>query len=927
MSRQIKIFNQKWLSGSGSQEILLEKMNKSQKLFKCVVDNRHSWRIFEDDEIVDTITNNNGYICEILSSYPRKVYFDVDCNDPTNLSLDDVKTIINKYFENAEYAISGSETDKKKSYHIVLTNYIIKNINDLQTMKTLVKYIANTECPYFDWLVYSKNRAMKCINQSKPDREQQLIIENNDPKEHFINSFFKGNEKQIKQIELEIQNKTKHIHLQDFIPNDKPLELPNDFQQEDLINAKKLLMLMPCNPETKYPILYKMIIYCINNGLTFDDFWLWKQQKSSKSKDKYLFEWNNTITNHKDYTFSMNTMKKCLQFIYPQLVDVESETDIITKKFNKSLDIQQTLINRIEKEHFSVKQKAIIFNIGMGGGKTTMTVDYLKNSNKNFIWLAPRQALVMNTFQRFELNKMDVVNYLKCGTSRAIKYKKINNANNLILECESLNYLSDTTKYEVVVIDEIETVLNTWDSETHTKNIVNNFSNFCNLLKNCKKIMLLDAFITTKTSQFLNLLGISDIITYGSNYKPIKKKLIFNSGYIETIDKICNDLFNKKKLYIFYAFKSSNKKHYSIEELRSRILEKCFENKIDYVPKILVYHGDMDDCKKKTLYDVNVEWDKYDCILTTSSITVGVNYEGLNFDKIYLMVSGCVNNVRDVIQTSMRIRTPKENIIEMYFFDKMTKNILKRPEYYNKIFTEEETKLTNYEFHKTYKWLIDNIFIEKQSNFIDVFYRFCNLTNYDYGDALIKQDKHKNQTFKNELFESKILISYNSLKEIKVDDIKSYELKVWNYEATMQEKFEIQKYYFDCKFWKLDKDELEFVWNNRLDKFFDNRKTKVIDYIIEDNKLDELIELKLNKITVSDKTKDYIQENYSYIDIKKENQKLVKIINSELGNGIIDSSRKSKSKSKSNRCEYKWSDIFYELENIYQKKIVFKLEE
>ena len=128
-------------------------------------------------------------------------------------------------------------------------------------------------------------------------------------------------------------------------------------------------------------------------------------------------------------------------------------------------------------------------------------------------------------------------------------------------------------------------------------------------------------------------------------------------------------MLNKKKLYVFYAYKTGNKKkRFSIEELKCKILEKCFENKIDYIPKILVYHGDTDDCKKKTLYDVNTEWDKYDCILTTSSITVGVNYEGYNYDKIYLMASGRVNNVRDVIQTSMRIRNPKESIIEMYFF-------------------------------------------------------------------------------------------------------------------------------------------------------------------------------------------------------------------------------------------------------------------
>jgi len=928
-TRIITVFDKKWLYGSKSQELLLEKIKPNQKLFKCVINDRHSWRIFEEDEILDTILNNNGYICEVLYCYPKKVYFDIDCNDPDKLNLDNVKLIINKYFENPIYAISGSEIANKKSYHIILTNYIIKNINDMQNMKLIVNYIKEYECEYFDCSVYSKNKAMKCINQSKPEREQQLIIENNNPKNHFINSFFNGTEKQIQQIQNEIQEKTKNINLLDFMPKDnKPVELPNNFIPEDLINAKKLLMLMPCNEDTKYPVLYKMIIFCINNGLSFDDFWIWKQQKSTKSKDKYLYEWNNTAINHKEYIFSIHTMNKCLQCIYPQLVDVECDKDIFTKKFNKSLDIKQiTLINRIEKEHFLVKEKAILFNIGMGGGKTTMTVEYLKESNENFIWLAPRVALVMNTDERFKSSKMNVVNYLNCGKSREIKMKKINDANNIILECESLNYIKDTKKYNIVVIDEIESVLNSWDSDTHKDNIISNFNNFCNLLKNCKKIILLDAFITTKTINFLELLGINDIIIYGSNYKPVKKELVFNNGYIETIDKICNDLFNKKKLYIFYAFKSSSKtKHFSIEELKTNIIIKCYENKIDYIPKILIYHGDVDDKTKKTLNNVNIEWDKYDVIITTSCITVGVNYEGNNYDKIYLMVSSCVNSPRDVIQTSMRIRNPKENIIEIFFFDKMKKIILKRPPYYNKEYTEEEIKLINFETEikptqNVYKLLIDNIFIEKQSNFMEVFFRLCDITNYNYGNYKNNKEKIKNEKFKNDLFESKILLSYKSLNNIEDNNIKEYEIKVWDYEATMIEKFEIEKYYFNHKFWKLDDDDKEFIWDNRLSKFFENRKCKIVELIIEDNKIEDLEKIKPSKIIISDKTKEYIDKNYSFINVKKENQKIIKIINNELGNNIIINSR-NKNKTKSHRGEYIWSDMFYELENIYKKTIV-----
>jgi hypothetical protein len=886
MSRISKIFNKKWLSGEGSQEKLLKDIKNDQRLLKCVVDNRHSWRIFEQNEIIDTISNHNGFICEILSNFPQKVYFDIDCKEIEKLNLNDVKNIIKKYFPDGELSISGSETDFKKSYHIIVNNYIISNINDRDKMKQLVKYIVDNECEFFDWKVYTTNRAMKCVFQSKPDREKQMIIEDQEIKNHLICSFIKEDSKKLKDKYIEIDHKTEFLNINKVDEFKTTLKLPQEFKNEDILDAQKLLKMMPCSPTTSYDLTYKMMLFSINNGLSFDDWWAWKLQKSDKDIKKYRYEWDNTIKNHTDYIFTRSTMMKLLTLIYPDLVNVENEIDLITNQFIKTLSIEQKNINRIEKDHFLVPNKTIIFNIGMGGGKTTMTVDFLKTSNKSFVWLAPRQALVMNTYQRFTQNKMNVLNYLKCGTSRAVKHKKINEARNLIVCCESLNYLEDTSKYDVVVIDEIESVLNTWDSETHTKNIVKNFKNFCDLLINSKKIILLDAFTTQKTINFLKSLNIHDNIIYGSSYKPEKKTLIFNDDYESTIDKMAQELDDNKKLYVFHAYKSSTLKHYSIEELKSKLLEKC-----DTKPRILVYHGDMDDSQKKSLYDVNIEWDKYDCILTTSSITVGVNYEGDKFDKVYLMVSGCVNNVRDVIQTSMRIRKTKEKNIEMFFFDRMEKMTLKRPLYYQ-------------EKNLIYNQLIDDIFIEKQSSFIEIFCRFCELTNYDYGDLLTKKEKVKINKFENELFESKILIPYEDLEIIYEDECKDLERKVWAYESTMRDKFLIKKHYFDIKFWDLSETEKTFIWNNRIEQYFNNQNSKIIKMICKDNEINDLKSINFDKLIVSEDTSNYIKNNYSQINIKLQVQKIVKVINYELGGEMIEVIRNKKN------CHYEFSDLF-----------------
>lgn len=63
---------------------------------------------------------------------------------------------------------------------------------------------------------------------------------------------------------------------------------------------------------------------------------------------------------------------------------------------------------------------------------------------------------------------------------------------------QSLHYI-DSSSYDIVIIDEVETVLNAWvGNETH-KNLELNFMNFKDTIKNAKKVFLMDAFMTTKT--------------------------------------------------------------------------------------------------------------------------------------------------------------------------------------------------------------------------------------------------------------------------------------------------------------------------------------------------------------------------------------------------------------------------------------------
>jgi hypothetical protein len=338
------------------------------------------------------------------------------------------------------------------------------------------------------------------------------------------------------------------------------------------------------------------------------------------------------------------------------------------------------------------------------------------------------------------------------------------------------------------------------------------------------------------------------------------------------------------------------------------MLERCKSK-----PKILVYHGDVSDKRKKTITNASEEWDNYNCILTTSSITVGINYEGSKYDKIYLLISPSVNNPRDVIQTSMRIRNTNENIIEIFFFDFTKKRTIEYPVWYNKM------------DNKIYKFIIDKSIEEKQTNFTEVFFEFCNLTNYDFSNMQdkIKMLEDKNDNFKNdftnkfyELHQSKVLMPYEKIEPISEEVAKQIEQEaVFIGKATQQDKFVLSRFYFDCYFNNLDNNDKAYIWNNRTKQFFKNKNDKLIKQILEDNKVKKLEELNVNKINTSEETEKMIKSQFKST-IKNKNQRVVKIINCILGCEVIKCVKKSE---KSNSTHYKFTELFENLNTISEK--------
>ena len=868
-----KMFEHKFTFGKGSLATVSTEHNilaiYSQK-------EKFGFASFNDNEIIPFITQHNSFICEVLHKYPKKAYFDIDISETKSDDLINVKEVIKQFFGDESLAISGYESLEKNSFHIILPNLIITDdIEMMQLKKTVVQM--KKQFDGFDDKVYTSKRLMKCVNQSKIDKPIQKIIENDNIQNHLIGCFFTGHER---KIIVQPQPFAEFTSIKPFI--DLPqLSLPESFSIEDLEDNLKLLRLTPTNQNLGHDHTWKVCMFCKSNGITLNQFLEWAKQKDNSIER--MNKWTNYWNTKKFYPITKKGFIEYLKLHYKDLELLNSNMSNLnfksTNQLIKSLAIESVKIDSLEQTHFNTGHRAVVLNVSMGKGKTFQTVNYLKDSffkliNTNFIWCCNRVSLTRNTYARFVKLKMNVVNYLDCGKKRIDRVANCRNATQLMISTESLNFLEDEdcNKFDVLVIDEVESLLKSLDSKTHGANIDINWLRLQKLIKECKQVIFMDAFTTKHTLELLEKLGFmkNEIIVYSNKEKPTQRlvKQLHSMKAVE--ENIINDLKQNKKVYCFYAYKSgrasakNSSGRLSIEDFADNIREKTSK-------KVLVYHGDSDDVVKLTLSNVNKVWDEYDMILTTSCITVGVSYEGLSFDKGYFLIEPWFNTVRDVMQSTMRIRNLSENIIYIYFFSTQMPMVYKNPESYERS-------------DEIYKSVINNIVIERQSDFLESFLEFCSKANYKCNDIIMKKF---NERFENLKFVSKMLISYDDLPEIDTDEKDLLERDyIFPTNATMKQKLTVKRYFFDLKFTNLTLKERAYVWDNNYEKFFDNIDSVLIQQVKIDNSIEHIIDLDINDAIVSETTKKYIETHFQ-TKSKSATLLLSNVLNVEIGLGFI----------------------------------------
>ena len=817
------------------------------------------------------LTDHNLY--EVIhEEKPRKVYFDIDgYDDPTifRRAMKLIKDTFKTRTDEDDIAVSYNESllkdgRKKYSYHIVLSNIMFDSLEHMKR-SGFIEWVRQHKT-IFDETVYKRNQLMKLVGQSKyKDNRPHKMNSNDEPIEDYIiqhtNGQYNGNdygcpkrcdidfkllckENIAKVNKNNLKQGKRKITVKGILSLPR-ITAPQPFLHIEMSNAIDILQAFP--NDRKYLNRYQCsmcAIWAKRENLTFEEFYNWcfgPFGYDEQFKLKWETRWNGELQTiiddkkQKKRLWSRYHIFQLLERFYGVI------KDIVLDKFKKEFiskdegDLQITE-KYITEEHLSrIPNKYLLLLLNMGGGKTYAVGQWLrvhksllhlvslKNSNYTAaLWITNRISMASNLMGRLNDENLGTLNFQLYTTIKAkrgagnLKYCK-----KLVCELESLHLLhkaNDGMYYDVVIVDEIESVFNCFASEKcHGKNPVGkhydmNYHTFETCLKRAKKVFLMDAFLKRRTLNYIAKLdpikktmkrGRKTLIKKKPLNKPylitkpndeILRPMTYNKHYHTWVEKIvkCVKSLNEK-VYIFYPYatgKTARSSH-CILRFAEKLRVLCSLNQ----EQVLTYYGSMDGKKKREqLLKVNQYWNTAKIVITNTCITVGVSYDLLDFDTIFLSYDEFLNPI-DPIQSSFRIRNTKRKRIEFYRFPNMRKMIALKngtryiPTRMKKLKLEQPTE--------AFKYMAQFLEEEYNAKGYELLKLYFEYTGYTFDNF----DKIENKGFKKLYTKTNVentIYDYNDIDT--TYNVEGLVSKQYKGEATAYEQLQLCRFFLDRNF-------------------------------------------------------------------------------------------------------------------------------
>jgi len=377
----------------------------------------------------------------------------------------------------------------------------------------------------------------------------------------------------------------------------------------------------------------------------------------------------------------------------------------------------------------------------------------------------------------------------------------------LINQTESLLRLTDETnvlpKYDLIIMDEIESVLNQFNSPTFKGKASNTFELLVALCKNpTTKIISLDGDMADRSFTFIeyfnNALTIKNTCNF--NNKTLNMYMVTKEELRAFETKLMTDLGNNLKLVI-----PSMSATYGYELLKS--INEKFPDK-----KVLIYTSTTSDNEKQDIKGIVDLWSSADVVIYTPTIEAGVSFDVAgHFDKLYGYMCGGSCAQRSYLQMLSRVRKfnttefnlysniPLDESGKVWTYEELDENslyskdlVLKNEYIYDDVLQQTFIVKKNELYRQIY---IHNLVEEKnkhQKVFMKVFFELANKKGYLIN--MINSNKQKQDEQESD---KKLLTKYTEILDavdINESTYNEYCLFQKKGRAMKEEKLAIQKY-------------------------------------------------------------------------------------------------------------------------------------
>ena len=724
---------------------------------------------------------------------------------------------LNEYrTKNEQVYISSSSTNKKLSFHFTFRYGVYFHVDTMKKIATEFNEYLNTDVINIieiDLNVYNKNKLMrmigscKSINDGKNSRIRTL-------KKYEKYSKFDDKYFLWKKIDEDIL--VEHIGIVEPEHSGRVEPVHSGGAEYDYI--KELIdIIEPANEYKKWSLLGNAL-YSISNCDEYFTLWNnWSSTCDNYDQAECVRCWD-TMKGRYSLGIIVNYAKndnldrfKDIRKKYPY---IKKNNDFCLSDYNFTNTSTDEYIN---SNIFDCDEKVIILKAGLGTGKTTACIDYINNNPNTYskiIIYTPRI-----TYAKSIINRLNSESIIKDWFLYSVKTKDFYiDKKHVVVQCESLYrcskvYLDNT----LIIIDEVESFLTSLTSKQTHKRHEDTIDLFETLLYS-KKVICLDAFITTKTINIFKTLEIPFFdIHYTKKLKQREYIEIKTNGKEDIFESYCkyilNELSLNKKMYLFFS---------SLTKLKEF---KVYVDTMMPTKKYLYYSSD----HKIELDNVNDTWIKVDFIMTTSTISVGVNFDVRDyFHSIGVYVSACSRNlIRDVFQSGYRVRHLIDDLMIFAIddrhnglnlpvkIDEITANIDNTTQLiidgYEKYHNNKHPNTENYRWLKNL--IIDNTYEYNNSimNIKEVFFDYLKACNYIQSDTMNDTDT--------------IILEDTELKELKPDyddipSINSETMKTIRKQdiKPLEDKLMLEKFFFQQSIEDIDnKDHELMLWDMYVD--------------------------------------------------------------------------------------------------------------